>query len=46
MNELVGYCKQCQKEIYCLDGFFYGIKLDDGQLLCFSCEEEQEGDVK
>ncbi|MBM7585157.1 hypothetical protein JOC86_001699 [Bacillus pakistanensis] len=45
MKELVGHCKRCQKEIYCLDGFFNGIKLNDGQLLCFACEEKQEEEV-
>lgn len=40
MKELVGYCKNCQKEIFCLEGFLNGVLLDDKTLLCYSCEEE------
>ena len=39
MRELVGYCKDCQKEIYCLDGFLNGVILDDKTIICYSCEQ-------
>ncbi|WP_261797552.1 hypothetical protein [Bacillus testis] len=40
MRELIGYCSQCQKEIFCLDGFFNGVMLD-GELFCFECDHER-----
>jgi hypothetical protein len=36
MKELVGNCCKCQKEIYCLDGFFNGV-VQDKQVYCFEC---------
>ncbi|MFB3166195.1 hypothetical protein P5G62_003435 [Neobacillus sp. 179-C4.2 HS] len=39
MKELIGYCNSCAKEIYCLEGFFNGIKADDGKIYCFECYE-------
>ncbi|HZG72199.1 MAG TPA: hypothetical protein VEY51_11760 [Chondromyces sp.] len=39
MKELVGNCKECNKEIYCLDGFLNGVKVADG-VICFECEEK------
>ncbi|MED3563339.1 MULTISPECIES: hypothetical protein [Bacillus] len=39
MRELVGTCKCCNKEIYCLDGFFNGIHTDDKKIYCFECYE-------
>ncbi|WP_257349172.1 hypothetical protein [Pseudalkalibacillus decolorationis] len=43
MKEYIGPCKQCQKPIYCLDGFINGIVLVDG-LLCFDCQEGEKDD--
>ncbi|WLD94894.1 hypothetical protein [Alkalihalobacillus sp. AL-G] len=40
MKEYIGTCKECQKSIYCLDGFLNGIVLKDG-ILCFECHEEE-----
>ncbi|MBS4215913.1 MULTISPECIES: hypothetical protein [Neobacillus] len=40
MKELVGLCKCCGKEIYCLDGFFNGVITEDKQSYCFDCYEE------
>ena len=37
MKELVGHCQECQKEIYCLDGFLDGIVREDQSLICFEC---------
>jgi hypothetical protein len=42
MKELVGYCDRCEKPLYCLDGFFNGVKTDSGKSLCFDCNEEEE----
>jgi hypothetical protein len=37
MQELVGECKACKKQIFCHDGFIDGVVLDDNTLLCFEC---------
>jgi hypothetical protein len=29
MQELVGECKECKKQIFCNDGFINGVVLDD-----------------
>jgi hypothetical protein len=42
MKELVGHCDSCQKPIYCLDGFFNGVKKDNGKIICFDCDDEEE----
>jgi hypothetical protein len=42
MKELVGHCDSCQKPIYCLDGFFNGVKNDSGKIICFDCDDEEE----
>ncbi|WP_197031385.1 hypothetical protein [Bacillus sp. UNC438CL73TsuS30] len=42
MRELVGSCKCCNKEIYCLDGFFNGIHTKDKEIYCFDCYESEE----
>ncbi|WP_175989937.1 hypothetical protein [Bacillus sp. Marseille-Q1617] len=42
MKELVGHCDSCQKPIYCLDGFFNGVKKGSGEIVCFDCHEEEE----
>lgn len=39
MKEQVGTCIRCKKEVYCTDGFFYGIILDHGNILCFDCRD-------
>ncbi|KIL76630.1 hypothetical protein SD78_0732 [Bacillus badius] len=41
MQEQVGTCQQCGRALYCLDGFFYGIK-ENGVVLCFECKEQEE----
>ena len=41
MEELVGICHQCGKNLYCLDGFFNGVKTEDQKTLCFDCAEEE-----
>ncbi|MCM3588766.1 hypothetical protein M3182_24245 [Mesobacillus maritimus] len=40
MKEHIGYCHQCGKEIFCLDGFFNGIHLNSKKILCFKCAEQ------
>ena len=44
MRELVGHCKACGSEIYCNDGFFTGIVLEDKSVICFECEEKEQRD--
>lgn len=41
MKELVGFCRKCGKEIFCLDGFFNGVHLDAEHIHCFDCFEEE-----
>ncbi|WP_269083301.1 hypothetical protein [Ornithinibacillus contaminans] len=36
MEELVGKCSSCGKEVYCENGFLAGIYAD-GKLLCPTC---------
>ena len=43
MNELVGKCSTCGKEIYCENGFLNGIN-ENGKLACFECGEEKKED--
>lgn len=40
MKELVGKCAICDKDIYCLDGFFNGAVQEDGSIICFECDQE------
>lgn len=40
MNELVGQCSICGKDIFCLDGFFNGTIQEEGNIICFDCEGE------
>ena len=46
MRELVGTCKSCGKNLYCMDGFFNGVYNDSQETLCFDCCEEQEKEKK
>ncbi|WHY83218.1 hypothetical protein QNH23_07550 [Siminovitchia fortis] len=41
MRELAGHCRTCGKEIYCENGFFNGVILKDGKIICFNCEEKK-----
>lgn len=36
MVELIGCCSDCNKKIYCRDGFLDGVT-DGKTLLCFDC---------
>ncbi|MFJ5715787.1 hypothetical protein [Neobacillus sp. NPDC093127] len=40
MRELIGTCKSCDKEIYCLDGFFNGVITEEKENYCFECYEK------
>ncbi|SFT07345.1 hypothetical protein SAMN05428962_4173 [Paenibacillus sp. BC26] len=42
MQELVGQCEQCKKDIFCKDGFLQGLILDDGKLVCLDCSNREE----
>lgn len=46
MKELVGKCTVCEKEVYCLDGFFNGIFTDEKKIFCFECCEEEKAREK
>ncbi|WP_261132535.1 hypothetical protein [Bacillus sp. Marseille-Q3570] len=39
MKEYIGKCEICNKPIYCMDGFFNGIKTKTG-VRCFDCDKE------
>ncbi|MFZ7943093.1 MULTISPECIES: hypothetical protein [Bacillaceae] len=40
MQELVGSCKCCNKDLYCLDGFFNGVHTEESDTYCFDCYKE------
>lgn len=42
MNEFVGKCIECEKDIYCLDGFINGIVEEKGNIICFDCNEDKK----
>jgi hypothetical protein len=42
LKELVGTCFQCGNKLYCLDGFFNGVKTEDQRILCFDCAEKED----
>jgi hypothetical protein len=42
VRELVGKCIKCEKDLFCLDGFFNGIILENKAILCFECSEEEK----
>jgi hypothetical protein len=44
LKELIGCCSICGKELYCLDGFFNGVILENKELICFECEEVEKED--
>ncbi len=41
VNELVGYCEICGKELFCTDGFFQGYILNDTNM-CYTCFEQNK----
>ncbi|CAH2715582.1 hypothetical protein BACCIP111895_02766 [Neobacillus rhizosphaerae] len=40
MKELVGLCISCNKEIFCLDGFFNGVITKEKENYCFECYQK------
>jgi hypothetical protein len=43
MDEFVGFCSDCGKPIYCLNGFLNGVVIDGkGTLHCFYCHKKTE----
>jgi hypothetical protein len=42
MQEIVGHCKKCNKQILCDNGFLNGIVLEDKSLICFDCSNEKQ----
>ncbi|WP_197468214.1 hypothetical protein [Fictibacillus phosphorivorans] len=41
MNELVGTCGVCGKDLYCTDGFFQGYIIDEKNI-CYTCFEQNK----
>ncbi len=41
MQELVGYCKYCKSPVYCLDGFFNGVIIENKEICCFLCQANE-----
>ncbi|WP_256464014.1 hypothetical protein [Halobacillus salinarum] len=41
MQDLVGNCRYCGAEVYCLDGFLNGVVDEDQLLSCYDCAEEE-----
>ncbi|WP_170971641.1 hypothetical protein [Peribacillus simplex] len=39
MDELVGPCVRCARDVYCKAGFLNGILLDNKKILCFNCKD-------
>jgi len=42
MKERVGRCHSCQREVYCMMGFFQGVIENNGEIFCFDCYEKKE----
>jgi hypothetical protein len=42
MEEKVGYCKICGKELFCENGFLNAALEKDHTLVCFPCEEKRK----
>ncbi|EIJ83807.1 hypothetical protein MGA3_00870 [Bacillus methanolicus MGA3] len=43
MKEFIGFCSECGKQIFCLDGFLNGVVSDDKKrLYCFQCSEKKK----
>jgi hypothetical protein len=47
MQEHVGSCHMCDKDIFCLDGFLDGMLDEEGRLTCFECSNiENDNDFE
>lgn len=42
MREYVGACTSCEKDVYCTDGFLNGLVLENGDLVCFECQDNND----
>jgi hypothetical protein len=40
--EYIGVCKDCNKEIFCLDGFLNGVLTEEKDMYCFDCSEKKD----
>lgn len=40
MEEFIGYCVECGKEVYCKGGFLEGVIQENKSLLCMSCSKK------
>jgi hypothetical protein len=41
MREKVGSCVRCNADLFCDNGFFQGVVLEDGKSICFDCAEKE-----
>ncbi|MBT2666698.1 hypothetical protein J7J00_14420 [Bacillus sp. ISL-4] len=46
MDELVGTCVRCARNVYCTAGFLNGILLDNKKILCFNCKDILSATIK
>jgi hypothetical protein len=44
IQELVGTCSVCHKNVYCLDGFLNGVISEAKELFCNECSDEDKKD--
>jgi hypothetical protein len=42
LKELIGKCSHCGKNLYCLEGFFNGVILENKELVCFECVADEK----
>ncbi|WP_194841994.1 hypothetical protein [Gracilibacillus salitolerans] len=40
MYEKVGHCTECDKTVYCEDGFLDGVH-HEGELFCWKCDQKR-----
>ncbi|WCK55819.1 hypothetical protein PP175_07755 [Aneurinibacillus sp. Ricciae_BoGa-3] len=46
MQEYVGDCIKCGRNIYCHDGFIGAVVTEPGKMVCFECMERQNEENK
>lgn len=42
MKELVGYCTQCEREVFCVNGFLEGEVTEEQKVICFNCVQDDK----
>ncbi|HZG87949.1 hypothetical protein [Paenibacillus sp.] len=41
MQELIGACVECEKPVYCKEGFLDGVLIENHRVLCFPCNDRR-----